>query len=428
MTTEEERLSEVLHRLTPEPPRAITVEDIAIRAGRDDHTAVLRIGRRGRMRWAPALAAASVVAVVGASAGIGVVLTSHHTVTPPSAGGGPTNTAGSTYPATSMPPSSSYTAAPPTPIADGIWDAGLIERDAISSDTLVGSGSSLYALSDGYLLRIDAASGYVLEHVRVTATDRPVVAGDTVWVAAPGTGDLTLNGYNATTLAPARTITVSGSGPAAVQQRGILAAGPGGGLYVAAGNAVAVVDPSSGSVTRRIPVSGQADSVAVAPDGSRLYAGVNANGSFSLVSYDPATGAELSGSAVADGGDGGYLVATPGGVWGTIGTGMTQRVWFAPGGNLPAARQAAGPANGGLDSVPAYANGVVWIGGIRTLECLDPSSGKVRASVAIPSDAGIPEHFGSVTYASGRAFAVYSDPHAQLAGVARLTPPGACAG
>jgi outer membrane protein assembly factor BamB len=437
VTIEEERLSEMLHRLTPEPPRAITVEDIAIRlanqaapARHQDHTTVLHLGKRGRMRWAPALAAASVVVVVGASAGIGVALTSHsgNKPNPPANGGAVSSATGAASPSdTATTPVSTHPPEPRIAVANGMWGAVLIDRDSYSSGTLAGGAGSLYAVTDGALVRIDPSSGNILQQVSVQTTARPVVVANTVWVAEPDANGVTLRGYDAHTLSPRRTISVSG-GAGAWTPEGILAAGPSGDLYVVTGNAIVAVDSSNGSVKWRTPVSGQAGSVAVTPDGGGLYAAINDNGSFRLVAYDPATGRQLSSTAAAGRADGGYLVATSGGVWGSFGFAMSQRVWFAPGGDMSKIRQVTGPASGSLDAVPTFANGVVWVGGTRTLQCLDPSSGQVLGSTSIPANTGVPEHFGSVAYTSGHAFALFTDQRAQLEGVAAVTPPSACAG
>ena len=87
MNTEERQLAEMLHRVTPEPPRQVTVEDVSFRLA--DEAGRARGGyREPRARrglgaiwgsgWTPVLAAASVFAVAGASAGIATVMTSHH--------------------------------------------------------------------------------------------------------------------------------------------------------------------------------------------------------------------------------------------------------------------------------------------------------------------------------------------------------------
>jgi hypothetical protein len=61
VTTEERHLSDWLQAETPEPPRRVSVDDIASRAGLVDHTPAYR-------RWVPMLAAACVVLVVVAIA------------------------------------------------------------------------------------------------------------------------------------------------------------------------------------------------------------------------------------------------------------------------------------------------------------------------------------------------------------------------
>jgi len=290
VTIEEQRLAEMLHRVTPEPPRGITVEDVAIRLANagagsprrggslsrsrsggsrsgggpsrgPNDTAVIRgPGRPGRgRRWSPLLAAASVVVVIGASTGLAVALTSHNSPAHPAAGITGSPTAGQATPsaqsATTAPSGTQGTApaVAPVRIANGPWDAELIDSDNLTPGTLVGSGGSLYAISDGYLLRIDAKSGAVKEEVQYSAPfsgQPPVVDGNTIWVVSSyGGGTVGLRGYDAQTLASTGSVTVSSSGALASEPEGIVAAGPDGTLYVAAGNSVAVLSPSSGSDT-----------------------------------------------------------------------------------------------------------------------------------------------------------------------------------
>ena len=101
MNTEERQLAEMLHRVTPEPPRGVTVEDVAFRLASEPGRQP-RPGRgslwnsvfRGGHGWTPVLAALSVFAIAGASAGIATVATSHH-----SRGGAPSD---GTPPATAI--------------------------------------------------------------------------------------------------------------------------------------------------------------------------------------------------------------------------------------------------------------------------------------------------------------------------------------
>ena len=425
MNTEERQLAEMLHRVTPEPPRRVTVEDIAYRVAREPQREPRpRRGSwwrgvcRGGHRWTPALAALSVFAIAGASAGIATVATSHHGRT------GAATISGSPSPAASSqsPPPAGETLR----VAGGMWGAKLINRDLFSQGSLTGSGDSLYAVEDGTLARIDPATGAILRTTPYTppVLSRPVVVGNTVWVEwSYGGSGIVLRGYDARTLAQVASVPVPASGGLSSQAQGVLAAGPDGKLYVAAGDTVATVDPAARQVTRRTGLTaGQASSVAVSPDGSKLYVGI---GSFHLLVYDLPAGILTSASQMS--GNGGNLLATAGGVWGTTGTGMSEWVWFAPGGDLTKSFRVGQGAGGGLASLPSYSGGVVWVGGTHELVCASPATGQAVSRTPIPADHGAVEYFDSVTVlGSGHTYALYQDSTAQLAGIASLTPPRQC--
>jgi hypothetical protein len=445
VNTEERQLAEMLHQVTPEPPRRVTVEDVAFRlaneAGRARGGHREPRARRGPARirgrsWAPVLAAASVVVVAGASAGIAQLASHHSHTNSPGDGMPPSSASVSTSTTPSQPSTSAGPTWPPERVASGMWAAELINRQSFTQASLAAGtsgGGSLYAISQGFLDRISPVTGEVITEVPYTSPipdfpNRPVVTGSTVWVLSSYSGSsVVLTGYNGTTLTPAGTVTVPVSGQVSSAPQGVLTNGPNGDLYVAAGSAVAMVNPQTHQVIKRIPTSGQVSSVAVAPDGSKVYV---AAGSFELLTYNPATGAQLGSSAMADiGSAGGNLVATSGGVWGTVGVGMTEWVWFAPNGDLTQVIRVSQGPGAGLDSVPTFSGGAVWIGGSQKLACANPATGQVMASTAIPTDNGIVEYFGSVTVAgNGRTFALYQNQAAQQSGVATLTPSAACSG
>ena len=427
MTTEERQLAEMLHRITPEPPRPVTVEDIAHRVARDNGREPRRrlTARRG---WAPTLAAASVVVIAAASAGVATVLTSHGTH--PSGGGTPASPVSQSASSTPSSASPAQTAPGGTPVrvADGVWGAELINRQSLDQESLTGSGDSLFAFGHGSLARIDPGTGNVLRTTPYSAPvpGRPVVVGNTVWVVwSYSGGDITLRGYDTRTLTQVASVPVPAIGGVSSTASGVLAAGPDGQLYLAAGDTVATVDPAAGRVTHRIYLTaGQASSVAVAPDGSKIYVGT---GSFQLLVYDLGTGVQASSSRMP--GSGGNLLATAGGVWGTTGSGMSEWVWFAPGGDLRSSFRVSQGAGGGLASLPSYSGGVVWVGGTNDLVCASPATGQTMARTPIPADHGGVEYFDSVTVlSSGHAYALYQDDASQLAGLASLTPPRACTG
>jgi hypothetical protein len=440
MNTEERQLTEMLHRVTPEPPRRVTVEDVAYRLAsepqrepRPRRGSIWNSVFRGGRGWTPVLAALSVFAIAGASAGIATVATSHHRHTPATAGGAPPATATvSNSPSPTAPSQSPPPAGETLRVADGMWDAKLINRHSFSQGSLTGSGDSLYAVEDGYLVRIDPASGATLQTTRYSPPvfSRPVVVGNTVWVVwSYGGGEIVLRGYDARTLAQVASVPVPAAGGVSNLAQGVLTAGPDGKLYVAAGDSVATVDPAARQVTHRISLTaGPASSVAVSPDGSKLYVAVAPSGSFQLLVYNVATGIKASSSQMPLGGPG-NLVATDGGVWGTAGTGMSEWVWFAPGGDLTRSFRVSQGAGAGFSSVPVSSGGVVWVGGSHELICASPSTGRALARTSIPTDHSVVESFDSATVlSSGRAYSLYQDKAAHLAGVARLTPPAACSG
>jgi hypothetical protein len=428
VNTEERQLAELLHRVTPEPPRRVTTEDIAYRVASE------RPPRRSSFRsrgLVPALAALAVVVIAGASAGIATVATSHHGHAPATSGT-PTSSASVSASSSSPAPSETVTSVPPGQplrVADGMWGAELLDRQSFDQESLAGSGGSLYAFGNGTLNRIDPASGNILQSVPYSATvpNRPVVVGNTVWVVwSYSGGEITLRGYDARTLAQVASADVPAIGGVSSSAQGVLTAGPDGKLYVAAGDTIAVVNPASGQVSHQYYLTGgQASSVAVAPDGSALYVGMSSGDSFRLEVLGVGDG-RISGSSTMPG-TGGNLVATSGGVWGTTGSGMSEWVWFAPGGDLGSSHRVSQGAGAGLTSLPDVSGGAVWIGGSHELICASPATGKTLASTVIPTDHSVVEYFGSVTVLSGgHAYALYQDEQAQLAGVAQLTPPAQC--
>ncbi len=448
MNAEERQLAEMLRRVTPEPPRGVTVEDVAFRLANE--AGQVRGGPRGgRARrglgggpgrgrgWAPVLAAASVVVVAGASAGI-AQLASHHSHANSPGDGMPSSfsASASTVPSSagpSQPGASIQPSWPPERVAGGMWGAELINRQSFTQVSLTVGAGSLYAISQGFLDRINPVTGEVMTEVAYTSPipnlpNRPVVTGNTVWVLSSYSGtSVVLTGYHATTLAPAGTLTVPVSGLVSSEPQGVLTSGPDGNLYVAAGSAVAVVNPQTHQVTKRIATPGQVNSLAVDAGGNKLAVAI---GAFRLIAYELVTDTQILSSSANFGGPGGNLIATSGGVWGTVGVGMTERVWFAPNANLSHVVMVSQGAGAGLDSVPTYSNGAVWIGGSHTLACADPVTGQVRASTVIPTDNSVVEYFGSVTAdtGTGRTYALYQNQAAQQSGVATLTPPAACSG
>lgn len=444
MNTEERKLADVLHRITPEPPRRVTVEQVAYRLvsepklgqTRGRESAGPRPRRRGPLfsrALAPVLAAAAVVVIAGASAGIAVLANSHHNP-PPLAGGGPASSASSS--ASSSPTQTSSSAQQTTPgtgVAGAPWDAKLIGHQALVQGTLISADGSLYAIGNTSTLdRINPATGAVVASVpyNMPVWNPPVVVGNTVWeVSSYNGGNIVLQGYDARTLARTSSLLVPAIGAVSISGQGVLTSGPDGDLYVAAGETVAVVNPAIPQEIHRIQVlAGKTSSVAVSPDGSKLYVGTGSSTSFRLVVFNLPSDTIANESTLPSGGAGGNLVATSGGVWGTTGSGHSEWVWFAPNGNLARAVQVGRGAGGGLSSFPSYSGGVVWVGGTGDVVCASPATGQVLAQADIPADHGVAQYFASPVVSGGQAYSYYQTDASQQTGLARMTPPAACTG
>jgi hypothetical protein len=450
VNTEERKLADVLHRITPEPLRPVTVEQVAYRLVSESSGP--RLGRQTRGResagprprrgglspsraFAPLLAAAAVVVIAGASAGIAVLANSHHN--PPAATGGPASSSASSASASSSPsPTSSSTEqiTPGTPIAGGPWGAELIDQRTFEQDSLVSGDGSLYAYSNGYLDRIDPVTGAVVATAQYNPPlpNPPVIVGNTVWVVwSSSGGNVRLRGYNAQTLEQTDSILVPATGAVAASASNVLTKGPDNRLYVAAGVNIVVVDPANGQLLRPVFLTaGTANSVAVSPDGSTLYVGVTPpSGGFKLLVYNLASNNTLAASSTLQGTtSGGNLVATSGGVWGTTGVGMSEWTWFAPSGDLGRAVRIGQGAGAGFDSVPNYNGGVVWVGGSHTLTCASPASGRILDTATLPTDHSTVEYFSSPAIVGDHAYSIYQDNMAQRFGLVRMTPPAACFG
>jgi hypothetical protein len=447
VNTEERKLADVLHRITPEPPRRLTVEQVAYRLvsepklgrqTRGRESAGPRPRRRGPVfsrALAPVMAAAAVVVIAGAGVGIAVLANSHHTP-PASAAGGPASSASSSASASSSPTQTSSSTQQTTPaagLAGAPWGAALIGHQALVQGSLISADGSLYAIGNTSTLdRINPATGAVVASVpyNMPVWNPPVVVGNTVWeVSSYNGGNIVLQGYDARTLARTSSLLVPAIGGVSIGGQGVLTSGPDGNLYVAAGETVAVVNSATRQEIHRIQVlAGKTSSVAVSPDGSKLYVGIGSSTSFRLVVFNLPSDTIANESTLTSGRAGGDLVATSGGVWGTTGSGHSQWTWFAPNGNLARAVQVGQGASGGWISLPSYSGGVVWVGGTGDVVCASPATGQVLAKADIPADHGVAQYFASPVVSGGQAYSYYQTDASQQTGLARMTPPAACTG
>lgn len=305
------------------------------------------------------------------------------------------------------------------------WGARLVSTGPLIS--LASDQASLYGTMVGgplveRIARIDPATGAVLRQVDYPGQTHPVVlADDLVWALWNGPPLRGLDPMTLKTVASIPVLAVGGFTPAPTAA---VAAGPDGTLYVDAGFGVRVlsIPPRAAGAVRilmTIRVPGIVSSLAVSPDGRRLYAGLS-NGR--LGEYDGRTGAFLATLGPANVISGDNLVASSGGVWGSGAHGA----FFVP---------ASSPSHGVLLGVggaagsPAevtVAHGAVWVTAAGRIACADPATGQIRAQTAVPADHGAAVAIIDVVYVGPRAFAIFSDAHTGVLGLATIRPPASC--
>lgn len=418
MNSEERRLADWLHAATPEPPHRLTVEQIL----------APEQGTRGRRwRWAPLLAAAGVVLLVVAVVVVVTLRGTHQSLPagPPSVTTAPTPSSRATSPTTASP------APPGTRV--GAWGATMVGDQPLGLPWLLGVGDSLYGSDGTSILRLDPSSGRVLaRHAGVGPAWAPVVAGNTLWILTQSvhSGAVTLQGFDPATLRQAASLSASFSSAQGMGEAVQVAVSPRDQrLFVGLGDQVAVVDPATGQVVRRITVAGpEIVDLAFAPDGSRLYVAADTHGYGQLEVVDPASGATLGagprfGANIVNNVG---LTASAGGAWVQTGSGHTDDVQFVPANDLAHPTGSVDEGGGGVPVTVLFAAGATWLGGPNRIVCADTRTGRVRAAAQIPpAKDGSTASIGGLASADGHLFGLYlaGSPSGRLV---RLSPPAQC--
>ena len=195
-------------------------------------------------------------------------------------------------------------------------------------------------------------------------------------------------------------------------------------LWVAAGEDVWALSPTTGAVETGFTTAGAVASMSTDPTGSLLYVSSQpANGDGGVISeYSAHTGRLLQTNTDHSVIGPGTVAATAGGVWVSVRTGMQGRAFELSSDGL----KVVAPINQGFPIFEqtmgvwsGVSEGVLWLSSISDLTCADPNRGAIRASEPAQSDAieaeGPVVASGHVLYAQATA-----------GGVAAITPPAAC--
>jgi hypothetical protein len=194
-------------------------------------------------------------------------------------------------------------------------------------------------------------------------------------------------------------------------------------LWVAAGENVWALSPTSGAVEANFTTDGAVASMSTDPAGSRLYVSsrLSVDGGQVISEYSADGGHLLHTSGDSGGVGPGTVTATIGGVWVSVRTGNAGVAYEMSSDGLKVVSPTdqgfgAYDQTGGVGS--GVSEGVLWLSSGSGLTCADPNHGAIRANETLQSE-GI-EAEGLV--ASDHV--LYAE--APAGGVVAITPPAAC--
>jgi len=205
--------------------------------------------------------------------------------------------------------------------------------------------------------------------------------------------------------------------------RPVLTATVGGPLWVAAGEDVWALNPSTGVTETEFDAENEISSMSTDPTGTLLYTGGETPGEYGMVvtEYDARTGRQLDRSDQQFAVTAGTVAATTGGVWVSYRSGMAGSAQELSSNDLNEIAPPINP-NGPFDTFDqimgvgsGVSAGVLWLTSLNTLSCADPSISAVRSSES--TNVSDPIASGGLLYALSAS-----------GGVVVITPPTACFG
>jgi len=336
------------------------------------------------------------------------------------------NTAGTVPTTTSI---SSVTPTSTNPTVSG-WPVRTITRTGIDRDITPTSGA-LYWMQgpDGLSadpvttmpMRYDLVSGQLISGATITGlvgSPALTVTGGWVWVVI-GQGSETLaEQLDPTTLALHATHVLS-EASASYPPSPVLTATVDGPLWVAAGEDVWALNPTTGAVETSFTTAGAVASMSTDPAGILLYVSSQlsaVDGGEVISEYSARRGQLLHTSNDPGSVGAGTVAATIGGVWVSSRTGNAGGADELSSDELQVVsplQQGFGPFYQTMGVGSGVSDGVLWLTSISQLTCTDPNQGAVRASEAVDLEGPIAS--GHVLYAE-----------APTGGVVAITPPAAC--
>ncbi len=328
-------------------------------------------------------------------------------------------------------PSSSV---PPTTVSpsSGLWAFRTIPGTGVVQD-IAPTSSALYWLAlpgpapvDPTIVtptRYDLTSGQMIHGAATSGTmgdPALTVTGGWVWIVLQVGAEARVMQLDPSTMAVEgeRFLTVTDN--TSFSPVPVLTATIGGPLWVADGEQLWSLNPSTGVVENEIETGNEIDSMSTDPTGALLYTGGQTPGQYGMAvtEYDARTGQQLVRSYQRGAIAGGTVAATEGGVWVSFRTGMAGPALELSSADLstivrPGQHNGLGPFDQIMGVGSGVSEGVLWLSAVTSLACTDPGSGVIRATE--PTDVFDPIASGGRLYALSRPEAVVV-----------ITPPPAC--
>jgi hypothetical protein len=268
-----------------------------------------------------------------------------------------------------------------------------------------------------------------------------------LWVySAPGPGSQpAISQVNPATLAVVRPIALPRVPANLTGLPAVVAAGADGSVWLGTGRALMRVGVSTGvTLTRVILPAGLAVwDVTANPAGTALYVAAarvmsGETAGLVMLEYDARSGRRLAmmpGGPLRYSAGGAGLTAVPGGVWVSFRTGMMGLTvhlgahglrMIAPPGPGIAKTPPTGVFHWPMDEAIVYGGGALWVATLRFMACLNPRTGKVRASERVGQSPQATNHliyqFQAVDPKEHAIYGVSVD------GLLHVTPPRRCWG
>ncbi len=286
------------------------------------------------------------------------------------------------------------------------------------------------------VFRYDPVSGQVTRGPSTTGflgTSALAVTGGWVWIVVGVGDDVVVEQLDTSTLAlrTSESLPVKNNvfRPPVLP---VLTATDDGPLWVAGGEDLWALNPTTGAVKTEFDTGNEILSMSTNPTGSLLYTGgqITFEGGMSVTEYDAQTGREIERAdkslALEQALHAGSVAATNSGVWVSVRSGMAGDAFelSAHGLNVIAPPPSKGGPFGTYDQIMGVGSSIseqtLWLTSeaqVANLTCADPTTGALRASESTPVPVFAPIASGHTLYAV-----------TGLGAVVVITPPAKCFG